>query len=370
MTLSLFRNCRSVVIVVLPSILTGCRDDETFSLKGFVTFRGVPLADVIVSIDEKSGVVITGQDGGFIINAPEGQHLLRLHREFPASEFGSPVNVIVERTFQLAVAQSSNLLESELPEPSIFLLKTVGAYSAKFVWTKTDIDSFQNYFVFRSERPNVSPDDQLVYSSASRSDTTFLDTGLSAEKQYYYRLYIKENSSLSSSNELSVYTPVPNPIANPGFEQVNDDHSPLGWTTIYNVLAEGVAITEDSNVSAEGNSSLKFSHVTDGGCWMMQVLQFISYTQLEPGKDYKLMFKHKADFSTFSSVDIQTIYKDQWDGTSTQFKFDEHADWTTVEGVITVPADLGTNDLQIMITYCIPVTGHWWLDDIHFQKIN
>jgi fibronectin type 3 domain-containing protein len=80
-------------------------------------------------------------------------------------------------------------------------------------WSASNADDFAQYQIFRSESANVDSNDFLAGTLGSAAMTTFIDTGLTENTTYYYRVFVVDNSGLrTGSNEVHATT---NPDAPP-----------------------------------------------------------------------------------------------------------------------------------------------------------
>ena len=71
-------------------------------------------------------------------------------------------------------------------------------------WTPNDDLDFASYKVFRSQSPGVDSTSALVATITDQKKVIYYDTGLEANKSYFYRVYVYDKDGLSSgSNEVS-----------------------------------------------------------------------------------------------------------------------------------------------------------------------
>jgi len=79
--------------------------------------------------------------------------------------------------------------------------------SAVLSWSETDEDDFAEYALFRSEGSGVDTSSTLVFAAREKSVTSYRDRGLQENTEYFYKVYVKDESGqVSGSNEVSVET--------------------------------------------------------------------------------------------------------------------------------------------------------------------
>ncbi|MBN2009286.1 fibronectin type III domain-containing protein [candidate division KSB1 bacterium] len=80
--------------------------------------------------------------------------------------------------------------------------------SVRLNWSKNDDSDFESYRIFRGEAPGVDDSNGVLVTTISNQSTnTYDDTGLEADTEYYYRIYVYDNGNLASgSNEQHVRT--------------------------------------------------------------------------------------------------------------------------------------------------------------------
>jgi len=80
--------------------------------------------------------------------------------------------------------------------------------SMRLSWSQAGIPNFKAYRVYRSETADVTENSVLLATLTNRATTTFTDTGLTARKTYYYRVYLyNQNDTGIGSNLASAMTP-------------------------------------------------------------------------------------------------------------------------------------------------------------------
>ena len=74
-------------------------------------------------------------------------------------------------------------------------------------WTAATISNFKEYRVYRSDTPTVSDSSTLLAVITNPAELEFVDTGLTARKTYYYRIYLYDtNDTGVGSNQSSATT--------------------------------------------------------------------------------------------------------------------------------------------------------------------
>lgn len=87
--------------------------------------------------------------------------------------------------------------------------------SLNLSWSPSGAEDFASYILFRAEEPQVDSTSTLVTTITEISTTSFEDTELKEDTDYWYRLYVFDQSGLSSSSNQVKGTTKPNkpPIA-------------------------------------------------------------------------------------------------------------------------------------------------------------
>jgi hypothetical protein len=78
----------------------------------------------------------------------------------------------------------------------------VNVTSMRLNWTPSTLPSFASYAIFRSTAAAVTNDSTLVTTITNQGTGTFVDTGLEARIQYYYRVYVIDNRDTYSPSEI------------------------------------------------------------------------------------------------------------------------------------------------------------------------
>ncbi len=167
----------------------------------------------------------------------------------------------------------------QAPDPVTAFAFLEGETSISISWTQTDAEDFAFYRVFRDTDSDVGPASDLVFSTSSPTTTTYADTGLEYETQYYYAVVVYDDGGLSAiSGTVSVTTDVNAPPAKVDLAEpieVSDTQLRLTWTpsdegdfSSYRVLRR-VDEGEDTTNGPGGLISIIYSRgetdYTDGG---------------------------------------------------------------------------------------------------------
>ncbi len=73
--------------------------------------------------------------------------------------------------------------------------------SLNLSWSPSSAEDFASYMLFRAEEPGVDSTSSLVTTITDRNTTSFEDTGLKENTDYWYRLYVFDQSGLSSASK-------------------------------------------------------------------------------------------------------------------------------------------------------------------------
>ena len=124
------------------------------------------------------------------------------------------VNQAVRLRFQIAsfwgsapysdVALDKITIEELPPSVTLNPIDQITVSTLHLSWTVSPLDNFKEYRVFRAESGTVSDASVLVASFTNKTDTSFTDTGLTARKTYYYRVYVYDTSDTGSGSNLAL----------------------------------------------------------------------------------------------------------------------------------------------------------------------
>ena len=352
----------------------GTSPDSEFTVSGRVYYLGRPIQEVSVSIDSKAEwTTQTDSSGSFSIQGvSSGKHLLRLRKNFGGLRKSvGDAGPFSERTIDIAVTQDLVFDFLKLPKAVVLYEPTdITTTSAKLSWSPTDEEDFREYKLYRHDTPGLDETTgTLVYVSTAKNDTSFVDNNLDPLHPYYYRVYVmNEYGRIGGSNIVQVQTQNIQLVHNGGFEEVSGE-TPTGWSVVANTRGNPENyIVVDSTTAFEGNHSLKFHHAEENGCWEMWITQVIKRDLLTPGDRYRLDLAMKADFSGDLNFDLilRTPTKDTW--LPVRVQIETPGEWKTVSYEFALPDDIGNNDVEMSIHFCVPRVCSWWLDAISLRR--
>ncbi len=105
----------------------------------------------------------------------------------------------------------------EEPPPSVVLnpISDVSIATLRLTWVPSGLPNFKEYRLYRSETTTIDESSVLVAVLTNKTTASYTDTGLTARKTYYYRLYVYNTHDTGiGSNQASAIT----------------DGVALGWT--------------------------------------------------------------------------------------------------------------------------------------------
>ena len=177
--------------------LTNCKKDSekpdpnngTYTVEGKLKDRNGIINNAIVTIDSfLNWTATTSNDGYFSIkNVSAGKHSLKVAKINTDSSFN-------EMNYQISVASDVNLDSILLPVPlKLIYPKDIDYNSILIAWNQTDSKDFYEYKLYRHTTSGLDETTgELIYVSTSKNDTTFKDSSLLSNKQYYYRVFFNE----------------------------------------------------------------------------------------------------------------------------------------------------------------------------------
>jgi hypothetical protein len=363
---------KSLLIALLGSTvgINSCTKNATelhqdlFTVEGTVTNALGPVNAARVSLDNAlNWTAVTSATGYFkITNVTEGEHALTV-------QFNSGNGSFVEKNEKIAVFSDVTLNALLLPSPpQLYQPQNMTSSSMLINWQPTDSEDFYEYKLFRRDNPGLDENTgELIYVSTAKQDTSFVDTGLFANKKYYYRVYLMNNfGRLGGSNIVNGTTTVGNLIPAGEFDNLvrfNDY-----WT--YSPINTVSSVSLDDSIKVNGNASL---HVKSE--WRSNgfgtTLQLKSPIRLAPNITHELTFWIKVKGIRGNTDDLfLNIYQgSQWvktiyvaEGGYGNREVD--SDWNQKTGYLTV-----TNDTPISISlHCN--NENIWLDDLSLVPIQ
>ncbi len=155
----------------------------------------------------------------------------------------------------------------DLPPKAVSLAEptNVTDVSLQLDWTTSTAQDFASYDVLRALSPSFAENDSMLRGSVTNPNTTtFIDTGLTAEKTYYYKVRVKDQGGNGNlSNEVFATTLPPNelPTVNVGPDLAVAVGDP--------VTLSGSAVDPDGEIvhyawDADNDGSVDFSSNTSG----------------------------------------------------------------------------------------------------------
>ncbi len=168
-----------------------------------------------------------------------------------------------------------------------------------------------------------------------------------------------------------VVTPVAgNIILNGDFEDL-ENNLPSNWDIVDNKLGNpDNSILIDSLSIDTAGVSLKFHHAEDNGCWEMWIDQSIDKSKLSANTTYKLTLDYMSDFNHDDDFSIRLRNSTVNLSFYPPIEFVDDSNWHQLSYEFTTPSDIGNNDLDFKLHFCIPVIGDWWIDNINLKKVE
>ncbi len=116
-------------------------------------------------------------------------------------ESQAPVGSFTDRAGNKAESRSSQTLLTvrRAPDPVTVFAFTESEARIGVSWTQSDVDDFEYYRLFRDESSGVGDQSTMVFSTDSRTVTTFADTGLDAATDYYYSVWVYDQTGLTAA---------------------------------------------------------------------------------------------------------------------------------------------------------------------------
>lgn len=125
------------------------------------------------------------------------------------------------------------------PDPvSIYSISLPDGYfdRVELAWSTSTASDFAQYKIYRGMTPGVDSTNFLVRTLSSRNASTVTDTGLTEDTQYYYRVYVIDNTGLwTGSGEANIVTgqdlpPAPVVLYPPSAVPGTHDRLELDWS--------------------------------------------------------------------------------------------------------------------------------------------
>ena len=363
--------------ILFGSIFFSCTNEEAtiFTVSGQVYYLGEPIEDVAVSIDDQyNWTVQTDADGFFNISSvSSGEHQLNMKKNLIGLQnTANDTSGFTEKTINISVHEDLELSYLKLPKAVLLHEPTDVTESRAFIsWSPTDDEEFREYKLFRHHSSGLDETTgTLVHVSTFLSDTSFSDEQLDPFQNYYYRVYVmNEYGRIGGSNIVSLQTLNSQLISNGGFEELSGG-VPMDWQLIPNSGDPENYIQIDPNNAFEGNNSLQFHHAESTGCWEMWISQDLDKSLLVREATYKLVLNYKGDFEGSESISLilrnSTI--DLW--LYTTIEFYAVGEWYELSYEFGLPDDIGNNDMNMNIHFCIQGVKSWWIDNVNLDRVE
>ena len=363
--------------ILIGSIFFSCANEDAtiFTVSGYVYYLGEPIADVAVSIDDQyNWTVRTDADGFFNISSvSSGEHQLNMKKTLVGPQnTANDISSFTERTMNISVQEDLELNYLKLPKAVLLHEPTDITESRAFIsWSPTDDEEFREYKLYRHHSSGLDETTgTLVHVSTFLSDTSFSDEQLNSFQNYFYRVYVmNEYGRIGGSNIVTLQTLNSQLISNGGFEEMSGE-VPLDWQLIPNSGDPENYIQIDSNNAIEGNNSLKFHHAGSTGCWEMWISQDLDRLFLVEGAVYRLVLNYQGNFEGNESISLvlrnPTI--DLW--LYIPIEFNTIGEWHELSYEFGLPDDIGNNDINMDIHFCIQGVKSWWIDDLTLDRVE
>ena len=234
-------------------------------------------------------------------------------------------------------------------------------------WEKSSATGFDSYELYRHTNSGLNEENgTLIHVATSIDSITFIDKGLGAGAEYYYRVYHITDKEPSGSNIVKVNIEGVQLIKNGSFED-NDGVTPEHWNVEANELGDSANhVILDASESTDGSVSLKLYHNTEVGCYEQWIDQRVDLDLLEAGAKYSIRFKVRADFDM---DDLSIIFRnseiDIWE--YHQLANFQPNTWTDVDFEMVLPNDIGANDPKLTIHFCHAGAHNIWIDQVTMQ---
>lgn len=85
------------------------------------------------------------------------------------------------------------------PDPVTVFAFTESEARIGVSWTQSEADDFEYYRLFRGTTSGVNDHSTMVFSTGSRTATTYADTGLTAGTSYYYSVWVYDQTGLTAA---------------------------------------------------------------------------------------------------------------------------------------------------------------------------
>jgi hypothetical protein len=356
------------LIVLLISI--GCTEDsisptENYSVSGNVLYKGNPVENAVVSIDDDKNLQTqTDEQGEYkFVNIPKGNYNITVSKsndEGGFTERSTGITVENDVTVESLILPSGvKLYQPENVEDIKMLLK----------WSMIDANDFREYKIYQHLSSGLDETTgELIHVSTQIDDTSFSVKNLNPLTEYFFRVYVMNDfGRLGGSNITFAETENKQIIKNGNFEILN---SSTGFPENWQAENFGTFWLIDSNIVFDG----KYSLSTHDQAGVIMPWQSISPADLVAGSRYSLSYwiKHDALQST-NYLEEFAIYMD-----NTEFTWSiqinpiigpkPESDWKEYKYEFTMPS-ISSSNYNIRLYFALAPETYAWIDKLSLVKV-
>jgi hypothetical protein len=370
-----------IIIFFVVSCSNSLDDEGKITLKGSLYYKGLPLQDANVIIDEQlNWSTQTDSEGNFEINGiTRGEHILRASKRLEGDQVTS-----IESSVTLTETVT-DLGEIRLPiPPHMYEVDTtqVTYESVPLKWNMAPDPEFREYKLYRLDHPGLDETTgDLIFVSTSLNDTTYTDNTILPATRYYYRIYtLSAFGKMGGSNMVNVLAPHKNLVLNPDFEVSSNGVQPDVWKDgvwyrsningyVSNILVDSLNV-HSGNYS--GRIEFNPNHHPGGG-GEVEVRQIVSRHEFEVGKDYEISIWMKTGNMRIQCHIGRLGY--WWGPFLPENWLEPNQDWTKYSTTFTVYEEHLTEDpwIRLFIDWQTappaPALGHAWVDEVKLVKL-
>lgn len=272
--------------MVLSATSCGEKDNvntNTYTLTGKIILNNLPEKDVEVSVDGKlNWKTLTDSNGNFELNnVSEGEHRLDIYKSFDNGVYS-------QKSEEIAVYENTDFASVLLPSPlTLSPAFNITSNEIGLKWSKANPEDFYEYKLYRKEDEGIDENTgELIYVGTSINDTIHTDTDLFPEKEYYYRVFLRNQfGNLGGSNIVSGTTLQEELIPDGSFELIDSN------TNYWNIERNSIINKVTDSIAKIGNSCLynknPLSYV-DGQINTMTVMELKTPIGIETNRNYEI----------------------------------------------------------------------------------
>jgi len=238
-------------------------------------------------------------------------------------------------------------------------------------WEQSLDGNFHSYKLYRHSSSGIDENSgELIHTSTSLSDVSFIDSDFSPLQTYFYRVYVLNDNGLSNgSNVKSITTQTISLIDNGSFELGNN--IPTGWTLVQNNINEPLnSIVIETTNASDGMQCLNFHHNSSPGCYEMWISQYVSLASLTPGGTYEFSFSYMSDIPNTTGPSQGFKISNATMNISLALPyFQGDGIWHNFSAQFTLPDNIGNSDPKVMIHFCNNGIIDWKIDDVSVVKV-